>query len=73
LILCFAFNSYSSLIAFPIGFFPIDPIILSMVSYYNIIERLIVAADDNPPIGTTGTTAIVVMMKLTDSTMMPKT
>jgi hypothetical protein len=33
-----------------------------MDTYYNVIERLIVAEDDNPPVGTTGMKAIVVLV-----------
>jgi hypothetical protein len=41
-----------------------------MDTYYNVFEWLIVAEDDNPPIGATGMTAIVVLALWTDVIVM---
>jgi phage terminase large subunit-like protein len=68
LILLFIFDQYNSHIAFLIVFFSFNPITSSMGSYNNTIERLIVAANNNPPVGTTSMTAIVVVGRQTDGT-----
>jgi hypothetical protein len=41
-----------------------------MDTYYNVVEWLIVAEDNNPPIGATGMTAIVVLVLRTDVVVM---
>jgi phage terminase large subunit-like protein len=72
LILLFIFDQYNSHIAFLIVFLLFNPITSSMGSYNNTIERLIVAANNNPPVGTTGMTAIVVVGRKTDGTVVVK-
>jgi hypothetical protein len=62
LILRLIFDQDDSHFAFLIVFLPFNPITSLMGSYHNTIQRLIVAEDSNPPVGTTGMTAIFVMV-----------
>jgi hypothetical protein len=43
-------------------FLAFNPILSAIGTYYGFIERLIIAASDNPPTGTADTTAIAIMV-----------
>jgi hypothetical protein len=43
-----------------------------MGSYNNIIQWLIAEVNNNPPLGTTGMTAIVIMVRWTDGAFVVK-
>jgi hypothetical protein len=43
-----------------------------MGSYDNFIQWLIVEVNDNPPLGTTGMTAIVILVRRTDGAFVVK-
>jgi hypothetical protein len=60
------------ILLFRLFFLPLDPLTSYMDTYYNVIEWLIVAEDDNPPVGTTGMTTIVVMVRRTDGSVLIK-
>jgi hypothetical protein len=60
------FMTPTHILLFWLLFLPLGPLTSLMDTYYNVIERLIVAEDDNPPVGTTSMTAIVIVVRHTD-------
>jgi hypothetical protein len=56
------FEYDNSHMAFIVVVFPLNPLTSSMGTYHNVTEWLIVAVNDNPPVGTSDMTTIAVMV-----------